>query len=62
MMPKSDPEARSMTNANSNEAITWVKLFITLARESKNFEPKKPSPRLEAGYCPPVSLRQQGGR
>jgi len=28
MMPKSDPEARSMTNANSNEAITWVKLFI----------------------------------
>jgi hypothetical protein len=33
MMPKSDPEARSMTSANNREAITSVKLFMSPARE-----------------------------
>src|SRR3982074_53759 len=31
-MPTSDPEARKRTSANSNDAITSVKLFISRSR------------------------------
>jgi hypothetical protein len=48
-MPTSDPETRSMTSANSNDAVTSIKLFISRTDKNRiNF-----LFRLEAGYCPP---------
>jgi len=43
-MPKIDPEARSASNARSNEARTSPIIFIALAY---------PTIRLEAVDCPP---------
>src|ERR1700730_16352796 len=56
MMPKSDPEARSATSANNNDAATSVKLFLSSIAEPNYF-----ANRLVAGYSATLLGRCQNG-
>src|SRR6266851_4600454 len=66
-MPTSDPEARRRTSANSNDAITSVKLFISRSRNCptnfslsilKRVSPKDDDKLKLVGHSPQFQSRQ----